>query len=138
MRTTARIALSATLLVLAFSSRHFAYAADGPFAGVHVAANRHQYTGSGCPIDIIYTATLTFASPHPKGFVFNYHWERSDGAKGPERVVRPSEGQHSMSLRETWHLGAHGQHYDASVTFFANSGNTHISQASPTVSVTCK
>lgn len=138
MRTKVWLSFAAIFLFLGPSACNVACATEGPIAGVHVAANRSQYDGSHCPVDIIYTATVTFAPPRSKGLVFNYHWERSDGAKGPQRVVHLAAGQRSMVLRETWHLGARGQHYNAATTFFANTGNTHISQASPIVSVTCK
>jgi hypothetical protein len=131
---TAILALSTALTAVAVP----AYAGDGPFSSVYVAANRSQYTGRGCPIGIIYTGNINFVSPHPRGFAFNYHWERSDGAKGPEHVVRPSPNQHSLVVRENWRIGAPGKHYDASATLFVNSGNTHIAQPSPTVSVTCR
>jgi hypothetical protein len=126
------------LTLLAFAASGSAYAEDNPFGPIHVAANRSQYAGGGCPIQIVYTATINFVMPHPKGLAFNYHWERSDGAKSPVQVVKPSANQRSMVVRDTWRLGAKGQHYDASVTFFVNSGNTHLSEGSPSVSVTCK
>lgn len=115
-----------------------ANADEGPFGVIRLAANRSQYSGGGCPIEIIYTANINFVSPLPKGFVFNYHWERSDGAKGPVQVVRPSPNQRMSVVREKWRLGAPGKHYDASVTLFVNSGNTHLTQSSSQVSVTCR
>lgn len=113
-----------------------AVAQEGPFASLHVAANRSQYTGR-CPVELVYTATINFVMPHPKGLTFNYHWERSDGAKGAVQVVRPQESQRSMVLHEKWRLGAAAQHYDAGVSLFVNSGNAHLVQASPAVRVTC-
>jgi len=74
----------------------------------------------------------------PKGFSFNYYWVRSDGAKGPVNVVRPSPSQNMLVVKEPWTLGAAGQHYDLSVKLFVNSGNTHLEQTSQVVSVTCK
>jgi hypothetical protein len=115
-----------------------AAAEESPFGPIHVAANRAHYDGKGCPIEIIYTASINFQAPLPKGFVFNYRWERSDGAKGAEKVVRPAAGKRSMSVQEKWRLGAPGKHIDASVKLFVNSGNTHLSETSPTVSVTCR
>ncbi len=136
-----RIAIPAVLLLAAVALTGLgqaAWADEGPFAATHVATNRSRYSGTGCPIQIVFTASINFVMPHPQGFVFNYHWERSDGAKGPVHVVRPSPGQGSMVIHETWQLGAPGNHYDASETLFVNSGNTHLSQSSPVVSVTCK
>ena len=139
MRTSSVPATSLALcfaLTAAFAP--VARADDGPFGPIHVAANRSQYSGTGCPIEIVYTATVNFVTPLPKGFVFNYRWERSDGAKGPEKVVRPKANQRSMVIRETWRAGAPGKHFEASVTLLVNSGNTHLSEQSPTVNVTCK
>ena len=113
-------------------------AEDNPFQAIHMAANRKQYTGKGCPVETIFSATITFVQPLPKGFLFNYHWERSDGGKSAVKMVRPAASQRSMVLRETWKAGKAGQHYDLSMTFFANSGNTHLSETSPAVSITCR
>jgi len=76
--------------------------------------------------------------PHPKGLVFNYHWERSDGAKTKDVVVRPAETEKLLIYKDTWALGAAGKSYDASVTLFVNSGNTHEQVSSQVVKVTCK
>jgi hypothetical protein len=122
------------LSVLLFSSA--AALADGPFAGIHTGANRAKYSGTGCPINIVYTATINL-HPH-KGLAFNYHWERSDGAKGAVHTVRPGQGENSIVVRDTWRLGAPGQHYDVSETIFVNSGNTHESYPTPVVDVTCR
>jgi hypothetical protein len=131
-----RVFLVALLALLALNLA--ALAQGGPFGPIHVAANRSQYIGNGCPIEIVYTATINFAWPHPREFVFNYHWERSDGAKTPVQMARPQDNQRSMVIREPWRLGAPGKHYDASVTLFVNSGNTHLAESSPVVSVTCR
>ena len=110
--------------------------ADGPFAGVNTAANRSQYNGNGCPITIVFTATINL---HPHGpLVFNYRWERSDGAKGPVQVMRPGPNQRSMVVRDSWRLGKRGQTYDASETIHVNSGNTHEQFNTPTVHVICR
>ena len=108
-----------------------------PFGPIHMAANRHQYVGKACPIEIVFTATINFNMPHPKGFVFNYHWERSDGAKSAQQVVRPPEGQRSMVIHERWKLGKPGMTADVSETIHVNSGNTHLQETTPTVHVEC-
>jgi hypothetical protein len=110
--------------------------ADGPFAGVLTAANRAKYSGTGCPISIVYTATINL-HPH-NGLAFNYHWERSDGAKGATHVVRPGRDENSIVVRDTWRLGAPGQHYDVSETIHIKSGNTHEQFTTPVVDVTCR
>ena len=125
---------AATVAILLLSSA--AALADGPFAGVLTAANRAKYSGTGCPISIVYSATIKLA-PH-NGLAFNYHWERSDGAKGPTHVVRPGRDEYSVVVRDTWRLGAPGQHYDVSETIHINSRNTHEQYSTPVVNVTCR
>jgi len=124
-------------VVAAFSVPRAARAEENPFGEIRIGANRSRYVG-GCPVDIVYTANINLNSPQPAGLVFNYQWVRSDGAKGPVTVVHPNPNQRMVIVREPWHLGAAGQHYDVSVTLFVNSGNTHLQQASQVVSVTCK
>jgi len=123
-------------VVAALSISHAALATD-LFGPIRIGANRSKYVG-GCPVDVVFTGNINLNSPHPKGFVFNYYWVRSDGAKGPEKVVRPSPSQNMLIVKEPWTLGAAGQHYDISVKLFVNSGNTHLEQPSQVVSVTCK
>ena len=113
-----------------------AFADEGIFGPIRVAVNRHQYTGRQCPIQIVYTGTINFA-PHSRAEVFNYHWERSDGAKSQMQVIHVSPNQRSMVVRETWRIGGPGKSYDAGVTLFVNSGNTHLSESSPVVRITC-
>src|SRR5450432_303015 len=121
---------------LAFSINLPSHAAGGPFGPIHVATNRSAYNGGGCPVEIVFTATVNFVMPHA-ALVFNHHWERSDGAKTAVQVVHVAPDERSMVIHETWRLGAPGNHVDASMTLFVNSGNTHLSEASKTVSVTC-
>jgi hypothetical protein len=114
-----------------------ALAEENPFGEIRVAANRSRYVGA-CPVEIVFTANINMGIPHPKGLSFSYYWTRSDGAKGPVRDVRPSPNQRMMIVRDSWRLGAAGQHYDVSERLFVNSGNTHLEHASPVVSVTCR
>ena len=137
IRAVIPIALLLTVVALTGLCQ-VASADDGPFGPIHVATNRSRYSGGGCPIEVIFTASINFVMPRPQGFVFNYHWERSDGAKTAVQVVRPAPGQRSMVIHERWHLGAPGQQYDVSEMLFVNSGNTHLSQSSPEVSHTCR
>jgi hypothetical protein len=125
------------VFVTAFGISLAARAERNPFGAIGIGANRSSYVGA-CPVNIVYTANINLNYPHPAGLEFNYYWVRSDGAKGPVTVVRPSPGQRMVIVREPWRLGAAGQHYDISETLFVNSGNTHLQQASQVVSVTCK
>ncbi len=131
MRT--RLLLLAIPAILAVVPPAFGQA----FGPIRVAANRSHHVGR-CPVEIVFTGNIDFVLPHPKGFVFNYHWERSDGAKGPVRVVRPGPHERMRVIHDKWRLGARGQGHDVSATLFVNSGNTHLSQASPTVHIECR
>ena len=61
--------------------------------GVHVAVNRHEYRGKGCPVDILFTASINVSADHGPGATYNYHWERSDGAKSAVQVVKVEIGR---------------------------------------------
>jgi hypothetical protein len=122
--------------VVIISICQLGYASDGPFGPIHVAANRSAYHGNGCPVEIIFTASINFVEPHGD-LVFNYHWERSDGGKTAVQVIRVPRNKRSVTLREKWLLGGRGHHYDVSMTLFVNSGNAHLSETSKNVSVTC-
>ena len=124
------------VVVAALSISHAALAAD-QFGPIRIGANRSKYAGA-CPVEVVFTGNINLNSPHPKGFSFNYYWVRSDGAKGPVNVVRPSPSQNMLIVKEPWTVGAAGHHYDLSVKLFVNSGNTHLEQTSQVVSVTCK
>jgi hypothetical protein len=89
-------------------------------------------------VEVVFTGNINLTSPHPKGLSFNYHWVRSDGAKGPTNVVRPSPSQHMLIVKEPWTLGTPGRRQDVSVKLSVNSGQTHLEQTSQVVSVTCR
>ena len=120
----------------AFSISSSALAAD-LFGPIRIGVNRSKYVGA-CPVEVVFTGNINLNSPHPNGFVFNYSWVRSDGAKGPVTVVRPPATQNMVIVKEPWKLGEAGKHYDISVKLQANSGVTHVEQASQVVSITCK
>lgn len=129
-----RAALAASVVLM-----FFAQALAAQFASVKVYPNRGNYYGS-CPVTVVFTGVINFTMPHPRGgFVFNYQWTRSDGAKGPITVIQPGPRQRQMFLRDPWTLGGRGQRYNnLSETLHVNSGNTHIVQTSRAVSITCR
>ncbi|HEY4998987.1 MAG TPA: hypothetical protein VII36_07585 [Usitatibacter sp.] len=135
MHTTRTAATAALLFAAAVTA--LPAAADDPFGPIHVAVNRHQYTGRGCPIEIVFTGSINLR-PHPRGLAFQYHWERSDGAKGPVHVVRPGPNERTLVVREKWRVGGRGNAYDVSETLHVGSGNTRVSESSPTVHVECR
>ena len=111
--------------------------AAAQFQNIHVAVNRHEYVGRGCPVEIVFTGSINL-EPHPRGLVFNYHWERSDGAKGPVHVMRPGPGERHIVVRDKWRVGGRGRNHDVSQTLHVNSGNTHLTESSPSVHVECR
>lgn len=109
--------------------------ADGPFENVRVAANRAEHRGA-CPVAIVYTATVNLR-PH-RGVVFQYHWQRSDGAKSPSQVVRARNGENSFVFREEWRVGGRGTEGDFSDAIVLASGTVHERVESPPVHVRCR
>jgi membrane protein len=134
MKNIARRAAAATVAAATLIPA-IAFAED-PFGPIHMAANRHEYRGRGCPIEVLYTGTINFV-PHHHGFSMNYSFDRSDGARGPVHVVHVKPGERSLVVRERWRLGGRGERLDAAVTLHVNSGNTHLRESSPTVHIDC-
>jgi len=59
--------------------------------------------------------------------VFNYHWERSDGAKGEQKMETINDaGTRTVRLVETWQLGPGAPVRDVWERVYVNTGNTHI------------
>ena len=133
MRTIRTVATRAILLAAVVS----AVPAAAQFGPIHVAVNRHEYVGRGCPVEIVFTGTINI-EPHDRGFVFNYHWERSDGAKSGTKVVRPGPNERTLVVRERWRVGGRDKTYNVSQVLHVNSGNTHLTEGSATVHVECR
>ncbi|MGA2642129.1 MAG: hypothetical protein ABSG21_14650 [Spirochaetia bacterium] len=58
---------------------------------------------------------------------FNYHWERSDGAKTALRVISiKNPGEQKYRLVEKWTVGQNAQVNQLWEKVFVNSGNTHL------------
>jgi hypothetical protein len=58
---------------------------------------------------------------------FNYHWERSDGAKGEQKVIKVNNaGESSYKLTENWTVGSGIDIANLWVKVYVNSGNTHL------------
>ncbi|MGA2612174.1 MAG: hypothetical protein ABSG38_01800 [Spirochaetia bacterium] len=57
--------------------------------------------------------------------VFNYHWERSDGAKSGVKMWSVKPGVVSIPVSTTWEMGPN---HPAEVweRLFVNTGNTHL------------
>jgi hypothetical protein len=58
---------------------------------------------------------------------FNFHWERSDGAKSVQKVVKINNtGANTYTLEEKWSVGSSVQIADLWEKVYVNTGNTHL------------
>lgn len=117
--------------VLALSFLVSTAAAQG-IGGVTVKASPETYNGP-CPARIRFTGLIE-VQRHP--MTLNYHWERSDGAKGPVKVFHVNPGTRTITTVEPWQLSTPGRQ-QVSATLHVNSGNEHLS-SSATVHVNCR
>ena len=82
------------------------WAQGPPITAVTVAANPQSYTGP-CPAKIAFIGKI-HVDRYP--MTLNYQWQRSDGAKGPLRVMRvPNASTRVLTVIEHWQLGSPGQ-----------------------------
>jgi len=117
--------------VLVLSCLASTAAAQG-IGGVRVKAHPETYNGP-CPARIRFTGVIQ-VQHHP--MTLNYHWERSDGLKGPVKVFHVTGNTRTITTVELWQLNKPG-HEQISATLHVNSGNEHLS-SSATVRVTCR
>ena len=57
---------------------------------------------------------------------FNYHWERSDGAKSGVQVRSVQPGTTSIPISTTWDLGPNAPVKEIWEKLFIDTGNTHL------------
>ena len=57
--------------------------------------------------------------------LFNYHWERSDGAKSEVQMWSVKPGTVSVPVSTTWEMGP-GHPAEVWERLFVNTGNTHL------------
>lgn len=102
---------------------------------VTVVANPQAYKGP-CPGKLKFTGTM-YVSRYP--MTLNYQWERSDGAKGPVRVVHiPNAKTRSITVVDYWQVGASGQHLQVWERLRVRTGNTDITSSPATVTISCR
>ena len=70
--------------------------------------------------------------------IFNYHWERSDGAKTSVEMITVKKGQKVAHVNNTWTLGSNGMKVDIFQTLYVNSGNQHLKAQSNTIPIKCR
>jgi hypothetical protein len=92
-----------------------------------------NYTGP-CPKEFKFSGNIQL-NPQPSGGTLNYHWERSDGAKSAQKVVRIQPNQRMLRVNNNWTVGKSGQLSQALVV---NSGNQHLRADTPVSNITCR
>lgn len=110
-------------------------APQSPFGEVTLTATPSKYTGT-CPVQIHFIGRVG-VTVHP--MVFNYHFERSDGAKSELKVVHVTNpNAHIIGASETWRLGTAGQQLHVWEKLFVASGNTRIESNRAEVEINCR
>jgi hypothetical protein len=132
-KTSFRISalLSAAAIGLCFAAVSYG-AGEDVIGNVSASANYDNWGGK-CPKQFTFTGEIT---ANAKGIV-NYHWERSDGAKGPSKIVKVKPGQ-TITVHDSWKLGAAGEKMTISETLIAESGNQHLNAKSKDIPIQCK
>lgn len=124
-------AVSSAAMVLCLSS--ISFGAGEPVIGDVTASANFDNWGGRCPKMFVFTGQMT---ANAQGII-NYHWERSDGAKGPSKIVRVKPGK-TVTVRDSWKLGAPGEKITISETLVAESGNQHLRAKSKDIPIQCK
>jgi hypothetical protein len=102
---------------------------------IGVTATPHAFRGP-CPAHLRFSARIE-VDHFP--MTLNYQWERSDGAKGPVRVVRvPSARTKTVTVVDTWQMGRKGDRLDVWEKVRVRSGNADTTSREATVTVDCR
>lgn len=132
-----RTAVISALLAFGFISLTSIFQAPLAEAGigeVTATASPENYSGH-CPRKIKFTGRVEITS---SPMSFNYHWERSDGAKSPVKVVRVPKGNtRTVTVVDYWMLGRKG-HTEIWEKLVVNSGNTHIMSNPASAQLNCR
>jgi len=123
------------LLLLPALAASPATAPQSPFGDVILTATPSKYEGT-CPVRIRFAGRVG-VTVHP--MVFNYVFERSDGAKSQLKVVRVTNpNAHVIGVGEEWRVGASGQHLQVWMKLRVASGNTRIESNQADADITCR
>jgi len=110
-------------------------APQSPFGDVTVTVTPMKYKGA-CPVRVHFFGKVG-VTVHP--MVFNYHFERSDGAKGQVKVIRVTNpNAQTIGVHDWWQLGTAGQHLQVWEKLYVASGNTRIESPQADVEITCR
>jgi len=110
-------------------------APQSPFGDVTLTATPSKYKGN-CPVRIHFAGRVG-VTVHP--MVFNYQFERSDGAKGELKVIHVTNpNAQIIGVHDWWQIGAAGQHVQVWEKLRVASGNTRIESSQADVDITCR
>ncbi|HXK09265.1 MAG TPA: hypothetical protein VMT70_06470 [Vicinamibacteria bacterium] len=119
MRTSLRVLRQPILAVAGLLLAPAVLAAD-PIA-IHGVGSSSQQLANG-HTRVHFTVRIdVFNSP----LEFNYHWERSDGARSAVKTQYVKRGVTSVPVTTTWELGPNAPQ-EVWQTLFVNTGNTHV------------
>jgi len=108
---------------------------QSPFGDVTLTASPSRYEGT-CPARIRFEGRVGIAA-HP--MVFNYVFERSDGAKSQLKVARaPNANTKTVTVVEVWQVGAAGQRLHVWEKLRVASGNTRIESNQVDAEIICR
>jgi len=104
--------------------------AEDPIA-IHGVGASHQKLANG---DIVLKFSVridVLTTP----LTYNYHWERSDGAKSAVKVASVKKGVPSIAITDSWKLGPNSGLQEVWEQLFINTGNTHLSSEQVKIAV---
>jgi len=110
----------------------------GAIGPLRLEVKKTTFNKVQCPVEVVFTATLDFPKPHPRNFMFIYHWERNDGVRTEDQRVLVEPTQGPMVFHDPWQAGQPGKKSTIRDAFYVDSGKNHLVEASPTVTITCK
>ena len=110
-------------------------APQSPFGEVTLTATPSRYEGT-CPVRVHFAGKVG-VTVHP--MVFNYHFERSDGAKGEVKMIHVTNpNAQTIGVHDWWQLGAAGQHLQIWEKLYVASGNTRIESNQAGAEINCR
>jgi len=110
------------------------HAQQSPFGDITLIASPTTFTGA-CPAHLRFEGRV-HVNVHP--MTFNYHFERSDGAKTGDKVVHVTRAKGDVYVvTDRWQLGAKGQHHQVWEKLVVASGDTKAESNQASAEVTC-
>jgi hypothetical protein len=110
-------------------------AQQSPFGDVALVASPTTYTGT-CPAHLRFEGRVHV---NVRPMEFDYHFERSDGAKSATKVVHATRARGEVYVvTDRWQLGAKGQHLQVWEKLIVTSGDAKVESNQAGAEVTCR